>query len=61
MLLIMNEIKTMKSKAQMITDILQACVASGCYTSGELFFGLVAMNDEDLRKMCSELYIKTSL
>lgn len=45
-------------KERMITDILQACAAGGCFISGELFFSLAFRTDSELRAICRELCIK---
>jgi hypothetical protein len=46
------------TKAQMINEILQLCVVNNVYTSGELFFSLAFMSDEQLKKVCTELGVK---
>ena len=48
----------MLTKDQMITEILICAKANEVYISGELFFRLAFMAEDNLRKICRELHIK---
>ena len=53
------------NKEILIQDILQVCAVSNissdgkCPLTGELFFSLLAADESELRKIASELHIKT--
>lgn len=47
-------------KSQMITEILNACKANNCYTSGDLLLALAFRTESELKKICFELHINTS-
>lgn len=47
------------NKQAMITDILQAIKAGGCYMAGDILLALVFKTETELKLICAELYIKT--
>jgi len=49
----------MKTKEELITDILQVCAANGVYGMDHIFMELIFLDVEQLRKIATELYIKT--
>ena len=57
--------KKKSNKEILIQDILQVCAVSNissdgkCPVTGELFFSLLAADESELRKIASELNIKT--
>jgi len=48
----------MKSKSALITDILLACKAGGCYMGGDILFALVFRTEAELKKIAQTLNIK---
>ncbi|MBE0468260.1 MAG: hypothetical protein IBX55_01960 [Methyloprofundus sp.] len=49
------------SKEVMIQEIIQACKAGGAYISGEFFFTLAFRTEAELRAICVDLNINTSV
>ena len=46
-------------KQAMITEILLAAKAGGCYMDGDILFALAFRTESELKTICSELNIST--
>ena len=45
------------NKSAMIQEIILACKANNCPTTGDMFFALAFRTESELRKICDELCI----